>query len=494
MTRLVKFLIFQHWLIFLILVAAAILRFWRLESLTTFGGDQGYDFLIVKRIIVDGKFTLLGPKIGPYNQLGNLYLGPAYYYLLAPALLLSRLDPIGPAIMTVLFSLGTILVIYLICQRFVSKGVSILAAAFYAFNSFLIDQDRAPSNPHLAPFFSAIVIFAFLQIIARDQRSRIWIFICGVSLGILFQLHYLGVSLTLAVILVLFFRRYFWGIVQMMTAFILALSPQILFELRHNFFVTNLFLKQIASGGNIINLSLFADHINSSFTILFSPFLGSPPDLIAQILLFALIISTILFAAKKWQVPLFLSLTIITNIIAASLYFGPTHFHYFAAVYPSLVILVSLTVVWVWQKLKNPLLKATIAMIIAQIFANSFLNFNLNRNEGYTMPKGWNLIGIKTTSKIIANDVTSQANFNVASTLDGDTRAMPYRYLIEVYGKKPSGVEDYPSSTILYLVSRDDQEMIKRYTVWEVSSFMPFEVVEEWEIQNGIKLYKLTKV
>ena len=150
--RLVK----KHWLIIIILVGAAILRFWRLEELTTFGGDQGYDFLIVKRILVDGKFTLLGPKIGPYNQIGNLYLGPAYYYLLAPFLLLFRLDPIGPAILTVILALGTVFLIYLIGTKFLSRSIAILASSLYAINAFLIDQSRASSNPHLIPFFAAL--------------------------------------------------------------------------------------------------------------------------------------------------------------------------------------------------------------------------------------------------------------------------------------------------------------------------------------------------
>ena len=74
-----KKVILSHWLFILILLAAGLLRFWRLETLTTFSGDQGYDFLIVKRMLLDSKFTLLGPKIGPYNEIGNLYLKGILY-------------------------------------------------------------------------------------------------------------------------------------------------------------------------------------------------------------------------------------------------------------------------------------------------------------------------------------------------------------------------------------------------------------------------------
>ena len=109
------------------------------------------------------------------------------------------------------------------------------------------------------------------------------------------------------------------------------------------------------------------------------------------------------------------------------------------------------------------------------------------------MPEGWNQIGIKTASNIISVDVDSQKKFNVASTLDGDTRARPYRYLLEVKGKIPQDVEAYPSSSILYLISRDEEQKIKSYTVWEVASFAPFNITKKWPIQNGIWLYRLEK-
>ena len=46
---------------------------------------------------------------------------------------------------------------------------------------------------------------------------------------------------------------------------------------------------------------------------------------------------------------------------------------------------------------------------------------------------------------------------------------------------------------ILYLISPDEEEKIKEYTVWEVSSFAPYDIKNKWEIQNGINLYKIEK-
>ena len=144
-----KKIILENWIIIAILVIATLLRFYRLHDLTTFSGDQGYDFLKVKEIL-EGNLTLLGPKIGPYNQLGNLYLGPAYYYLLAPALFLFRLDPIGSAVLTAVLSIGTIYVIYLIGINFFFKKYCSSISSSICYQSFFNKSVKSSfqSSPH----------------------------------------------------------------------------------------------------------------------------------------------------------------------------------------------------------------------------------------------------------------------------------------------------------------------------------------------------------
>lgn len=61
------------------------LRFWQFEHAISFGWDQGRDAFAV-RDLLHGKFLLKGPRTG----VGDFYLGPAYYYLLAPFYLISH--------------------------------------------------------------------------------------------------------------------------------------------------------------------------------------------------------------------------------------------------------------------------------------------------------------------------------------------------------------------------------------------------------------------
>src|SRR3990167_6859006 len=86
---------FKFILLILILLVAATTRFYRIREYITFLGDEGRDVLVVKRMLIDHKFTLLGP----ITSVGSLYMGPVYYYLMIPFLWIFNFDPLGPAVM-----------------------------------------------------------------------------------------------------------------------------------------------------------------------------------------------------------------------------------------------------------------------------------------------------------------------------------------------------------------------------------------------------------
>lgn len=87
----------KYWPLILLTLVGAGLRLYRLEASLQFLGDQGRDALVMYRLI-KGDW----PFIGPITSVGNFYLGPLYYYLMAPFLWLSGYNPVGPAIATAL--------------------------------------------------------------------------------------------------------------------------------------------------------------------------------------------------------------------------------------------------------------------------------------------------------------------------------------------------------------------------------------------------------
>lgn len=484
-----------NWLIVCILTIALIVRLWNIHNLTTFSGDQGFDFQVVKEIL-NGNLTLLGPKIGPYNQVGNLYLGPAYYYLISPFLFLFRLDPIGPAVFTALLSVGATLLIYLIGAKFFSRNVGTISAFFYSINSFIVEQSRATSNPHLIPFFSSLAVFSILASLKKKDNSIAWPIIAGTSIGIIFQLHYLAVSLLVSVTLFFLRNRDFSKFTVLFLGFLIAIFPQIVFEIKHKFFVTNIFLKQILQTESTFNVINIPYQVKDSLDSLNKVLLGNNLLLVFVVSIAVVLMLNQAIKEKKYnkEISLLIVLPVFLNIIFASLYFGNMMPHYFATIYPNIFLILGIIFAHLLKDSKNPILSRSLIILFMLFYTvYNISKLDLNRKEGYTMPKGWNLNGVKKASRLIASDVPSGVAFNIAATIDGDTRAQPYRYLTEVYQKKPLGVENYPEASILYLISRDEQSMIYKYTVWEVESFQPFKIINSWPIQNGINLYKLER-
>src|SRR3989338_7032675 len=77
-----------------ILLLGAFLRLYKIDQYMTFLGDEGRDAIIVRRLLVNFDPILIGPG----TSIGNMYLGPIYYYLIAPFLLLANFSPVGPSV------------------------------------------------------------------------------------------------------------------------------------------------------------------------------------------------------------------------------------------------------------------------------------------------------------------------------------------------------------------------------------------------------------
>src|SRR6185312_9145874 len=115
-----------NWLIFGILLLAAFLRLYKIADYLTFLGDEGRDALVVYNIL-HGHLTLLGPT----SSVGGFFLGPIYYYIMAPAMFLSGYSPVGPAAMIALFGVLTVWLTYYVGTKFFNKSAGLIAATLF---------------------------------------------------------------------------------------------------------------------------------------------------------------------------------------------------------------------------------------------------------------------------------------------------------------------------------------------------------------------------
>jgi len=139
-------------ILFLILGLAAFLRFYKLADYQFFTYDQARDALIIKRIVVDKKLTLLGPTV----LIPGLNLPPFYYYLMAPVFWLGGFNPLSLDIFSALVGLLTILAVWSVANSFFGKPAGLFAAFFMAISPIMVDLSRRAWNPNSVPLLSII--------------------------------------------------------------------------------------------------------------------------------------------------------------------------------------------------------------------------------------------------------------------------------------------------------------------------------------------------
>lgn len=479
----------SYWQFIVVTLFGAFLRFYRLRELTTFGGDQGVDYQFVAQMIMSGRLRLLGP----ITHVG-IFLGPLYYYLLIPFFVLFRFDPIAAPFFFALVGSLTVGFVYILARKFLSNSIAFLASLLYAASPVIIESSRAPSQPDLIPFLSTVFLLSIIRVIEKKQRLGDGI-VLGIVLGSAIQFHYLTFPMYLFFGLVM---GWLWitrkqdrnGFLQL-TIYILffaalLLSPWLLFELRNQFFISKQIIGFLGTGEISIKpidvLIRFFDL--SWFTV--SRLISTNSQFLTLGGVVMVIAGSLVRRVNTKSNVLFLYA--ILNLAGISLYKNPLENHYIAALYSATIILVSIGISTIFSK--------RIAFFI--LFLLFFLNisrYNPFRDNGYTMPSGVTTRTIQDTSRIIALDWKKQykTTFNVINTLDGDTRAQPYRYvLMAVENIVPADVEHYPDSDVLYVVTDLSRAELLKDSRWELASFPVATLTKIATVKDNIFVYRMT--
>ena len=107
-------------------------------------------------------------------------------------------------------------------------------------------------------------------------------------------------------------------------------------------------------------------------------------------------------------------------------------------------------------------------------------------------PTDWNYLTQKeVVNKILENGCPD--NFNIASTVSGDTRSYDLRFLLIAKGCKPMEVEEYPQAERLFLIAPINRPP-ETEIVWEVSSLGKFKINRQENLESNIVFYELEKI
>lgn len=494
-----------------VLLLSSYLRLFRIGDYMTFLGDEGRDVIVVRRLLVDFDPILVGPG----TSIGNMYLGPIYYYLMAPFLLLANFSPVGPAVMIALLGILTTLFVWKISREWFGKLSAFVAVILYTVSPVIITYSRSSWNPNIMPFFALLCIYSIWRVWNFNQMK--WLIVFGASFAFVMQSHYLGLLL-LPTAGLFWLTTYFknkksekitknllknsiiGGIL-----FLTLMSPLIIFDYRHgwrNFEAIKIFFterqttvsarpwtaipKLFGIWTKIINrlVTGFNDDLAKFFSFFTSIFL------LAFIAANLKRIKEIYIKPKKHKVTasfLLLSVWILVSLIGFGIYKQEIYDHYFGIIFPAVVILIGAIFQLFYDKNKF------VGLLLTIVFIPILVPVNLTQNPLKYPPNNQLQRSINVSEKIERE--AGGEKFNLAVIAERNYEGA-YQYFLEK-NKTPIVMIDpqREKETVadqLFVVCelpKDDCNVVNNPKAG-IANFGWSEIEKEWDI-SGVVLYKL---
>jgi uncharacterized membrane protein YuzA (DUF378 family) len=213
-----------------------------LRGFTAFTYDNGRDMLAAFGILYEHKFTLIGPTTG----IGGVFHGAWAYYWFALLSLIFGGQPTGVAIAFGIVGLLGMFVLYLMLKSMFNERIAGYGTVIYAISPHVIDHFTQIGQNNMVPFFVLLSLFCFWQFLSR--KKDYWLFLFGIFSAFIFEFEVaLGIftlPATIIFLTALFVVRKtkFLQLVKKMSIFaigmLIPMSLRLIFELRHNFFMT----------------------------------------------------------------------------------------------------------------------------------------------------------------------------------------------------------------------------------------------------------------
>jgi len=453
--------------IIFILLLGAIMRLYKIDQYMTFLGDEGRDAIVMKDMVTLKHF----PAIGPGTSIGNMYLGPLYYYLVAPSLLIFNLSPVGPAILVSAVGLITIGLIWWVGRQWFGRFPALAVATLYAVSPTVIIHSRSSWNPNVMPFFTLLTMYGIWKV-WRFGYWR-WLLVSAVSFAFVLNSHYLGLLLFPSILLFWFLSpKPQYAIRYTLYAsllLLLLLSPLLIFDLRHNgqnfaaiktFFTDRQTTVNFKAYKAVPNLWPIWQDINSSLLVAKNKTLA--------IILALLPVVLIKFRNKKDL--LFVLAWITFGVMGLGLYKQHIYDHYYGYLFPAIFLLLGFEI-RALRFVSIPLL----LLLFTINLLNSPLRYPPNNQLAHT--------------RQIADFIKSQAAdqpFNLALIAKTNYDA-GYRYFLpDTYRT----IHQQLTSQLFVVCELSNCEPINN-PLWEIASFGWAKIEAVWDFPWGVKVYQL---
>lgn len=502
---------------FFILLLGAFLRLYKISGYMTFLGDEGRDALVWLRMIRQGKLTLIGPQ----TSIGNMYLGPLYYYLMLPFYLLFGLSPVGPSIGVALFGVATIFLIWWIGRGWFGEVAGLIAAFLYALSPVAIVYSHSSWNPNIMPFFALLTVWGVWQF--WQKKNFVWLPVVGVTLSFCLQSHYLG--LLLIPVIGLFwgirgfvprsaprswvplcgriplcgreFRgkdkgdRGFWrySAAGLLLFLVLTVAPLVWFDLRHNFINYKAFHKFFTVRQTTVNLKVYKAIPNlwPLWQMMVTRLLAAR-EIIWGKWLAVLLIAGLVGQKKAWLKKLALQLIgvwILVGLVGMGVYKQHIYDHYFGFIFPAVFLLAGFLLQRLGQSRKLGRLGMLWVLGIATWF--NVKNLPLKYPPNYQMKKVQ-----EVDRKIVKESGGQPFNFGLIAKQNYEAG---YEYFLEAWRAPLVHIDpqraDQTITNQLFVVCEDEKCEPVGHEKAQIANFGWTKIGGEWEFPWGVRLFRL---
>jgi 4-amino-4-deoxy-L-arabinose transferase-like glycosyltransferase len=479
----IKKIIKNNKFLLLILLLGGILRFYQLPAYVEYLGDQGRDLLHVRDLLVNQDLMFIGPR----TSVGDMYLGPWYYYVMAPFLLLANFSPLGPVVMVILFSLATAYLLYRTGKEWFNQQAGLIAAFLGAVSPVLVKFSTFSWNPNILPFFSLLSIWLTYRIWQKKEYNKlIWL---AVSLALVLNSHYLGLLLfpVIAIFLLITLKRDLKTskktqlIKKSLIAiglFSVLMSPLLIFDLKHNWQNVKSFQSFFSQGNSSQNFELLQGLADVPVVLnqvasqlLLNQDKGIP------VLISLLTVGLILFLGRNKQPIQLLGATFLVGVLGLAVYQNDIYAHYLGFLYPILTLMIA----YLLSKLK--LFGWIMALVIISLM---FANWH-----GWSQPN----YQLKRTREIadLIIDQSSDQPFALA-LLAGNNYDDSYQYFLKKNRSKLVDLHQTSADQLFVVCEYDHKKECQPlgHPKWEIAVFGQAVLDQQWEVQ-GVNVYQLTR-
>lgn len=449
-----------------------------------FLGDQGRDVVIIKDFLKNGNLFFIGPQ----TSIGNMYLGPYFYYLIAPALFLLNYNPVGPAIFIALINIATVFLIYFVGKRWFNQSTGLISAFLFAISPVVIKYSNFIWNPNIMSFFSLLFVYFFFE--SFNSKKYHYFIYASLAFIMVMNSHYLGLALLPFIGLFWLFKLtkfiktksiqlkpFLINTFLAIFIFLISLTPQILFDIKHNGQNIKALLNFFTYRETTVNIKTYKaiPELPALFNQINTRLLAGKNETVGLIISIVFVIGLIFLFLKKYPrsfwVPFFWYLS---GLVSLALYKQHIYDHYFAFLFPAVFILIGFLIS------KSKFLGIPLLILIT-IF--SLLENPLRWQPNYQL---------KTTTQIadliINNSNNQDFNFALLAKQNYDP---PYRYILDNKQAKLINLQNKITDQ-LFVVCEPFQIECNPINnpEWAVAAFGWAKIDTQWDI-NGIKIFKL---